>query len=67
MGDKFTEDTKLAEVMKTPGSNKILSKYKLPCLHCPMAAYEAGVLKLKEISSMYGIDLKGMLEELNKI
>jgi len=65
--NKFTEDTKLAEVLKAPGSNKILSKYNLPCLHCPMAIYEAGALELKKVTRMYGIDLESLLEELNKI
>ena len=32
-----------------------------------MAVYEMGMLKIGEVARMYGIDLKGLLEELNKI
>ena len=63
---KFTADTTLAEILKYPEAEKILLKYDLPCLHCPMAAYEMGMLKIGAIAKMYGIDLKSLLEDLNK-
>jgi hypothetical protein len=65
MANKYTEETKLEEVLKTPETSEVIAKYKLPCLHCAMAAYEAKVLTLGMISKTYGIDLKGLLEELN--
>lgn len=64
--NKITEKTTLAEILERPGSEKILSRYNLPCLHCPMSRFEAGSLKLGEVARMYGLDLKGMLRELNK-
>jgi len=64
---KITESTTLTEILKSPEASKILAKYNLPCLHCPMAVYEMGMLKIGEVARMYGIDLKGLLEELNKI
>lgn len=66
MQDKITENTTLAEILKYPEASKILAKYELPCLHCPMAAYEIGMLKIGEVAKMYGIDIKGLLGDLNK-
>jgi hypothetical protein len=67
MADKYNADTKLEEVLKKPETSAIISKYQLPCLHCAMAAYEAKVLTLGQIASTYGIDLDGMLKELNEL
>lgn len=67
MAEKFTEDTKLEEVLKNPETSEVISKYQLPCLHCAMAAYEAKVLTLGQIAKTYGIDLNGMLKELNAL
>lgn len=63
---KVTKDTTLKEALKIKGAEKIMEKFNTPCLHCPMAAYEMGTLKLGEIAKVYGIDLEGMLKELNK-
>ena len=63
---KVTKDTKLAEILRTPGADKILEKHNTPCLHCPMAAYEMGTLKIGEIAKTYGINLKALLDELNE-
>jgi len=67
MADKYSEDTKLEEVLKTPETSAVIAKYELPCLHCAMAAYEAKVLTLGMISKTYGIDLDGLLKELNEL
>ncbi|PIO04451.1 hypothetical protein COT48_00405 [Candidatus Woesearchaeota archaeon CG08_land_8_20_14_0_20_47_9] len=64
---KVSKDTTLEEVMKVRGAEAVLSKYKLPCLHCPMARMEMGALKLGEVCKAYGIDLKRVLEELKGI
>ena len=45
----------------------VLSKYNVPCLGCPMAQMEMNSLTLGQICGNYGIDLKKLLEELNKI
>jgi hypothetical protein len=63
---KVTKDTKLAEILKMPGAAEILEKHNTPCLHCPMAAYEMGTLKIGDVANAYGIDLKGLLADLNK-
>ncbi len=63
---KITEETTLAEICKYSQAEKILIKYRLPCLHCPLAAMEMGQLKIGQICQKYNIDLKNLLEELNK-
>lgn len=67
MANKYSEDTKLEEVLKTPETSAVIAKYELPCLHCAMAAYEAKILTLGVISRTYGIDLDGLLKELNEL
>lgn len=64
--EKITEDTVVADVLKRPGASEILSRYNLPCMHCPMAAYEMGSLKMGYVARKYGIDLERLLSELNK-
>ncbi|MCK4522283.1 MAG: hypothetical protein KAU20_06945 [Nanoarchaeota archaeon] len=64
---KVTKETKLADVLEIKGAEKVLLKYKLPCLHCPMAQMEMGVLKLGDICKNYGLDIKKLLDELNKL
>lgn len=66
MMDKITEDSVLSEILKNPKATEILLKYGLPCLTCPMAAYELGTLKIGEVAGMYGIDIKNLLQELNE-
>lgn len=65
--DKITKNTTLAEVLRHPGAAEVLSKHKLPCLHCPMAAFELGTLKLGEVAEAYGVDLESLLKDLNKL
>jgi hypothetical protein len=60
-----TKDTKLAEILKRPGAGRILEKFNTPCMHCPMAAYEMGTLKIGEVAKVYGLNLAGLLKELN--
>ena len=63
---KITEKSIVAEVLKLKDASEILEKHNFPCLHCPMAAYEIGTLKIGEVAKAYNLDLKGMLKELNK-
>jgi len=63
---KITSNTTLAEVLESEGAEKILAKYNLPCLTCPFAKMEMDQLKIGQICKMYGIDLKGLLKELNE-
>ncbi|MFH1904257.1 MAG: hypothetical protein ABIK53_01870 [bacterium] len=61
------ENTTLSDILKIDGAEKMLSKYQLPCLHCPMAKMEMEKLKIGEVCKMYGIDTKSLLEDLNRI
>ena len=63
---KITEDAKLADILEQEGAEKVLEKFNLPCLHCPMARFEIEKLKIGEVCKAYGIDLKCLLMELNK-
>jgi hybrid cluster-associated redox disulfide protein len=63
----ISKDTILAEILKTDGAEEVLHKYNLPCLHCPMAAQELGVLTLGQVCEMYGLDRDGLLKDLNKL
>ena len=62
----ITKNTILSEVLKEKGAEKILAKYNLPCLTCPMAKFEIESLKLGQVCGTYGIDIKKLLEELNE-
>lgn len=64
---KITKDATLAQILERPEASKILSKYNLPCLHCPMAKYEIGILKIGEVAKTYGIDIDSLLRDLNKM
>jgi len=65
MEKKITENTTLAEILGKPELIKILVKYNLPCVGCPLAKYEMENLKIGEISKMYEINLAELLKELN--
>ena len=60
-------NTTLSDILKIEGVKTMLSKYQLPCLHCPMASMEMENLKIGDICKMYGIDTKSLLEDLNRI
>lgn len=63
---KITENTLLSEILKHEGAEKILKKYKLPCLQCPFAKMEMESLKIGQVCRMYDIDLENLLRELNR-
>jgi len=64
--NKITENTALVKILENSEASKILVKYNLPCLGCPMAVFEMEALKIGEVCEMYDIDLESLLEELNK-
>ena len=39
----------------------------VPCLSCPMAAMEIDELEIGNVCKIYGLNLKKILKELNKI
>lgn len=62
---KINKDTVLGEVLETPGAEKALERYKVPCVSCPLAQMEMNILTLGQIANRYDLDLEGMLKELN--
>ena len=66
MAGKITEDTTLEELLRRRETISVLFKYGLPCLTCPMARFEMGNLKIGEVARAYNIDVKALLEDLNK-
>lgn len=62
---KYTKDTTISQILRHPEGRRILEKYHLPCLHCPMAAYEISRLKIGEVAKMYGMRIENLLVELN--
>ena len=65
--NKITGNSKLKDVLGIKGAEEILKRYKLPCLSCPMAAFEIAELEIGQVAKMYKIDLKNLLKELNKL
>lgn len=65
MSIKFTRNATIGQILGHPQGKRVLAKYRLPCLHCPMAAYEMGRLKIGEVAKMYGINVENLLTELN--
>lgn len=63
---KITTETSLAEILDRPGAAEILARYQLPCLSCPLAAYEISQLSLGQVAERYGLPLSDLLAELNK-
>ena len=63
---KITSKITLSQILKYPGAGKILAKYKLPCLWCPLAKFEMENLTLGKICKMYNINLEKLLKELNQ-
>jgi len=63
---KITEDSTIEEILNHPEGKRVLAKWNVPCLGCPMMAMEMKDLKIGEVAKKYGIDLESMLEELNE-
>jgi hypothetical protein len=62
----INEETTIEEIVKTEKGKKILAKYGVPCLSCPMASKEIKFLKIGDVADMYGLEKEKMIKELNK-
>jgi hypothetical protein len=62
---KITSKTTLAKILEIKGASKILKKYRVPCLSCPMAAFELKKLQIGQVCKMYDLQEKEILKELN--
>jgi len=63
----ITPQTTLAQVLQIPGALEVLQKYAVPCIVCPLAGAEMYYLTLEAIAKAYGLDLQGLLKELEKL
>ena len=62
----FTRDSKIADIIKTKNGAEILAKHGVHCPTCPHFLAEAEQLTIGDVCKGYGIDLKKILEALNK-
>ncbi len=61
---KITKDTRIIDVLKCPGSEKVLAKYiGSGCMTCPGAVMET----LEFGARVHGADIKSMLKDLNAV
>jgi len=64
---KITKDSTISEILQIKGAEEVLTKFNFPCLSCPMAEYEIGVLKLEDVCKTYGLDMEKILDALGKL
>ena len=64
---KVDKNTKLGKIMKMKGMEKILTKYNVPCVSCPMAKMEIDSLEIGYVCKLYGLPEKEIILEINKI
>jgi len=64
---KVDKHTKLGKIMKMKGMEKILTKYNVPCVSCPMAKMEIDSLEIGYVCKLYGLPEKEIILEINKI
>jgi len=62
---KVDRHTKLGKLMKMRGIEKILAKYNVPCISCPIAKQEMDFLELGYLCDIYGLKEKEMILEIN--
>ena len=64
---KVTLNTTLKKILELKGAEKILFKYNVPCLSCPLASLELKALTIGQVAKAYGLDLEKILKELNSL
>ena len=64
---KVDEHTKLGKILKIRGMEKILTKFSVPCVSCPMAKMEIDNLEIGDVCNMYGLNTKELILDINKI
>jgi len=64
---KITSKTTLEKILEINRADKILAKYNVPCLSCPMAKFELSSLEIGKVGKMYGLETKKIIQDLNKL
>ncbi len=62
----MNKNTTLAKILSHEKGEEILAKYNVPCLGCAFAQQEMDHITIGEIGEKYGIDVDGILRELNE-
>lgn len=62
---KYSEKSTLGDVLNHKKGAELLAKYRVPCISCHMASSELDSLTLKDLGNAYGIDIKGLIKDLN--
>ncbi|MCL5411048.1 MAG: DUF1858 domain-containing protein [Patescibacteria group bacterium] len=63
---KVTFKTTLEDILKIKKGSEILQQNGVPCLSCPLASQELGVLTIGEVSQIYNLNLDKILDQLNQ-
>ncbi len=63
---KITKESTIEEILNHPKGKEVLTKYNVPCLGCAMASMEIKYLQIGDVAEKYGLDIEGILKELNK-
>jgi len=63
---KIIAKTTLKAILERKDGEKILAENGVPCLSCPFASFEIDKLEIGEVCKAYGLNLKKILEALNK-
>ena len=63
---KINAGTTLDKIIDKKGGMEAMAKHGVPCISCPMAQFEIDKLEIGEVCKMYGLNLKGILADLNK-
>ncbi len=61
----YSDKSTLGEVLNHKKGPELLAKYHVPCISCHMAASELDSLTLKDLAGAYGINIKGLINDLN--
>lgn len=63
---KITEQTIIGDLLGNDIFQPILQKYNVPCMVCPYAQSELGLLTLGGVADAYHLNLEDLLEDLNQ-
>ncbi len=61
----YSDKSTLGEVLNHKKGPELLAKYYVPCISCHMASSELDSLTLKDLAGAYGINIKGLINDLN--
>jgi hypothetical protein len=67
MTKKITQNSTLAKILELKNGEEILHKHGVPCISCPMAHFEISKLKIGQVCKIYGLPIKKILQDLNKM